>query len=121
MNIIPMGIIRAVAALSVIGLAWRLLPVTGFLLTGSAVMVAWAVVVLGRDLERVVAVTLLPVAIIIGSGAAGWVFVVSPAIDRAEARIAQLTHPALPDVGVAAETAVDRARNAVAGMTGGHR
>jgi energy-coupling factor transporter transmembrane protein EcfT len=109
---------RGLALAGVVLVAYWVLPLAWFLLIAAAALVVWSVLVLGADLERYLAMVLLPVALIAGLLAAGWLFLVQPVVDRAEQQVAQLEQlahprlPSIPDAGAAVSRAQDAASTA---------
>ncbi len=90
---------------------WISLPWGTFL--GAVTVLGWAVTVLGAELERLIAIAVVPVVLTVALLSGLWIWKVQPAIDQAGQQIYQLTHPSITGTaGDAATRAADAAKAA---------
>lgn len=112
-------VLRAALFAGLVAAIWAIKPGATAVLCSAVVMAGWAVAVLGREVERLLAIGVLVFAIVAGSVAAVWLFAIQPAIDRTEQRIERAIHPGVPDVADSMRDAAVRAKRAITSATGG--
>lgn len=108
--------------------AWYTLPLPWAVVVACACLLAWAVAVLGAELERYVAIAVVPAALTCLVVAGAWIVVVQPVVERVDHTITDFTRlmdrmttlpkiPSVPkvDVGGAASGVLDQARAVVGG------